>query len=88
MKNEAIKVFQKRKKIILETWINYQLADESLREDLISNEELRTQSDELLNILVNNLNDQNIDNITDAGFEPVIDILSSISISRARVFTA
>jgi len=49
MKNEAIKIFQKRKKIILENWIKYQLSDETLREDLISNEDLRAQSDELLN---------------------------------------
>ena len=84
MKNEAIKIFQKKKKIILETWIKYQLADESLREDLISNEDLRNQSDELLNSLVDNLSDQNIDDVKSPAFTLVIDILSSISISRAK----
>src|SRR5688572_10259353 len=84
MKNEAIKVFQKKKKNILESWIKFQLADETLREDLMSNDDLRTQSDELLNAFVNNLSDANIDDATSSGFEPVIDILSSISISRAK----
>jgi rsbT co-antagonist protein RsbR len=84
MKNEAIKVFQKKKKNILESWIKFQLADETLREDLMSNDDLRTQSDELLNSFVNNLSDSNIDDPTSSGFEPVIDILASISISRAK----
>jgi hypothetical protein len=33
MKNESIKIFQKKKKQLLETWMKLQLADESLRED-------------------------------------------------------
>lgn len=84
MKNEAIKILQKRKKNILETWMKYQLADESLREDLMSNEDLRNQSDELLNIFVANLSDENIDNPEHRDFEAVTDILSAISIARAK----
>ena len=84
MTNEAIKIFQKRKKIILETWIKYQLVDDTLREDLISNEDLRAQSEDLLNSLVTNLSDQNIDDVKSSGFDQVIDILTSISISRAK----
>jgi rsbT co-antagonist protein RsbR len=84
MKNEAIKVFQKKKKSILETWMKYQLSDEGLREDLMSNEDLRTQSEELLNLFVDNLKDENIDQPDSRDFEPVIDILSAISISRAK----
>jgi rsbT co-antagonist protein RsbR len=84
MKNEAIKVLQKKKKGILETWIKFQLADESLREDLMSNDELRAQSDDLLDILLSKLNDENIDDPKSADFESVVDILDSISISRAK----
>ncbi len=84
MKNESIKVFQKKKKQILETWMKLQLADESLREDLMSNEELRGQSEELISILVDNLNDSNIDDPRHSDFDSVVDILSGISISRAR----
>lgn len=84
MKNEAIKVFQKKKKNILETWIKYQLADETLREDLMSNDELRSQSDELLNLIVANLSDESMSNPESPELEPINEILSSISISRAR----
>lgn len=84
MKNEAIKILQKKKKSILETWIKYQLADQGLREDLMSNEDLRAQSDELLNSLINVLNDDNLDDVNSASFENVNDILTGISISRAK----
>jgi rsbT co-antagonist protein RsbR len=84
MKNEAIKVFQKKKKSILENWIKFQLADEGLREDLMSNDDLRNQSDELLNTFFAKLTDENIDDSQSSEFDPVNEILSSISISRAK----
>ncbi len=84
MKNEAIKVLQKKKKTILETWMKFQLADEGLREDLMSNEDLRVQSEELLNTFVDNLKDESIDDPKNSDFEPVVDILTGISISRAK----
>jgi rsbT co-antagonist protein RsbR len=84
MKNESVKVIQRKKTNILETWMNYQLADEGLREDLMSNDDLRVQSEELLNIFATNLNDDNIDDPNSFAFDQVIDILSAISISRAR----
>ena len=84
MKNEAIKIFQKKKKSILENWVKFQLADEGLRDDLMSNEELRSQSEELLNVLVSNISDTNIDDPHNPAFEQVNDILSAISISRAK----
>ena len=84
MKNEAIKVFQKKKKNILETWMKFQIADEGLRDDLISNEDLRSQSDEFLTAFADNLKDENIDNPRSGDFDPVIDILNAISIGRAK----
>lgn len=84
MKNEVIKVLQRRKKNILENWVKFQLADEGLRDDLMSNEELRSQSEELLSSFVTNLTDTNIDDPASPAFEPVTDILSAISISRAK----
>lgn len=84
MKNEAIKVLQKKKKSVLETWMKYQLADEGLREDLMSNEDLRVQSEELLNSFINTLKDENIDDPKNSEFEAVVDILTGISISRAK----
>lgn len=61
-----------------------QLSDEGLREDLISNEELRSQSDELISSLVKNLDSSNTDNFEDESWNPVIEILSGIAITRAR----
>lgn len=84
MKNEAIKVLQKKKKSILENWMKLQLSDEALREDLMSNEDLRAQSEELLNSLIDNLKDENIDNPNSSDFDNVSDILNGVSISRAR----
>ena len=84
MKNEAIKVLQKKKKTVLETWMKFQLADEGLREDLMTNEDLRVQSEDLLNGFINNLKDENIDDPRNSDFENVIDILTGISISRAK----
>jgi rsbT co-antagonist protein RsbR len=84
MKNEAIKVLQKKRKNILESWMKFQMSDETLREDLMSNEDLRVQSEELLNALLTNLSDSTIDDANSAGFETVTDILGAISISRAK----
>ncbi|MBS1624103.1 MAG: STAS domain-containing protein [Bacteroidetes bacterium] len=84
MKNEAVKIFQKRKAAILENWMNNQLRDDGLREDLMSNEDLRVQSEELLSALVDNLTDANIENAASADFDTIKDILASISISRAK----
>ncbi len=84
MKHEAIKIFQKKKQSILEKWINIQSQDEGLNNDLLTNDDLRVQSEELLFSLIDNLSDNNIDNADSRDFENVIDILSSISISRAK----
>jgi rsbT co-antagonist protein RsbR len=84
MKYEIGKLLQRKKKKILETWMNNQLVDESLREDLITNEELRIQSDELVDALLKSINDQNIDDLQSPDYSQVVEILSGISISRAR----
>lgn len=76
-------MLQKKKKNILEYWMNNQLADETLREDLISNTELRLQSEELVNALVGNLHDGATDLDSDS-WGSAIEIISGISITRAR----
>ena len=61
-----------------------QLADEGLREDLISNDELRSQSEELITALVGNLSGENFTNLDSDEWSPVIEILGGIAITRAR----
>jgi rsbT co-antagonist protein RsbR len=82
--NQTAQLLRKKKKTVLENWVKNQLADESLREDLISNDELRRQSDELLDKLLIAIENGNYDNIYTSEFEQVTDILSDISVTRAR----
>ena len=84
MKVDISKLLKKKKKEIFESWLNNQLLDESLREDLISNEEMREQGNALLDALLNAISSTNIADPSSAEFEPVNDILQGLSISRAR----
>lgn len=84
MKIDISKLLQKKKKQLLEQWMKNQLADEGLREDLMSNEDLRAQSAELVDALASAINEKNLDNPQSAEFDSVIEILSGVSISRAR----
>ncbi|MDJ1484854.1 STAS domain-containing protein [Cytophagaceae bacterium YF14B1] len=84
MKVDISKLLQKKKTQILERWMTNQMADEILREDLISNEGLRNQSEELLTKLVKLVNDKNITDVQSPDFDPIVEILAGISHSRAR----
>lgn len=77
-------LLKNKKKNILELWMKNQLADEGLREDLISNDELRSQSEELISALINNLSNENFSNLESDEWSPVIEILGGIAITRAR----
>ncbi|MDJ1480844.1 STAS domain-containing protein [Cytophagaceae bacterium YF14B1] len=83
MKLDISRFFQKKKKQILEQWMNAQLTDEGLREDLISNEELRNQSVELVELLSKTVTDQSLTDRESPVFSPVVDLLADISYSRA-----
>ncbi len=84
MKTDIAKLLQKNRKQILEDWMTNQLTDAGLREDLMSNEDLREQSEELLNNLLNVITDRNLADVQSSEFEPIYEILSGISMSRAR----
>lgn len=84
MKIDIAKLLKKKRKEIHEAWIHNQLLDESTREDLISNEELQVQSNELLDAFLQTLSVNNLSDPTSPEFESVFDILSGLSISRAK----
>ena len=84
MKQDISKLLQKKKKNILEDWMHMQLADAGLREDLMSNDELREQSAELLDALLKGITEKNLADFNSEDFNIVYEILSGISISRAR----
>jgi rsbT co-antagonist protein RsbR len=81
---DVSKLLKKKKKLILEGWMNNQLQDESLREDLMSNDDLRQQSEELLDALLDTLTTENLSQGNSSDFDLVVEILSGISITRAR----
>ena len=83
-KNESIGVLQNKRRKILDSWMEFQMSDDGLRQDLMSNDDLRAQSEELLYSLLDNLNEESIDDPKSSGFNAVVDILSGISVSRAK----
>lgn len=84
MKQDLAKLLQKKKNQILEDWITIQVQDDSLRDDLMTNEDLRSQSKELLDTLLTAFADGGFNDVQASQFDPVTEMLSGISISRAR----
>jgi len=83
MNPKTITFLKKNKKKILEAWVANQLAESALRDDLISNQELGTQSDDLLDALLRAISNEQLD-VESEHFMPVVDILNELSITRAR----
>lgn len=83
--NTSSQFLQKNKTTILDNWVQNQVEDDSLRDDLISFDDLRKQSEELLNGLLKAISTGNLSNIYSAEYEQVNDILSDISVTRARL---
>lgn len=84
MSDSIVGMLRQKKKQILTLWMKNQLAGGELREDLMSNEDLRAQSEELLETLVNVLNEDNLSTPDSATLSPLFDLLTDISMSRAR----
>ncbi len=84
MKIDISKLLKKKRKEIYEAWIHNQLQDETTREDLIANEEIREQSNELLDAFLQAVSSSNLSDHTSSDFEAVQDILAGLSISRAK----
>jgi rsbT co-antagonist protein RsbR len=84
MATDITRILRSKKKSVFEAWMRNQLSNETLREDLISNEDLRGQSEELLDILIQNLTPDNLNDVQSDSFEPVLEILSGIAMLRAR----
>lgn len=77
-------ILQKRKNEVLQTWIDHQIEDPALREDLMTNEELRNQSEELLDSFLLAIKADNYEDIERKEYFPIIEMLSGISLSRAH----
>jgi rsbT co-antagonist protein RsbR len=81
---DTIALLQKKKQTILETWIKHQLANDALRDELISNEDGRAQSEELLNAFLDKLRTEARGGSAVEDHDHVQDILETVTVSRAR----
>jgi rsbT co-antagonist protein RsbR len=84
MKKDTIELLSRKRKAISEMWIKIQSNDDLLRDDLMSNEDLRTQSEELLFALIDAFNKGNFKTIEAAEYEDVLELVEGISLARAK----
>jgi len=77
-------ILNSRKQDLLQNWIDNQVEDPSLREDLMTNDEMRSQSEELLDAFLEGIKSDNFEDISRQEFDTINDILSGISLSRAH----
>lgn len=69
---------------VLRDWIKEQLSAETTRGDLLSENELRGESDRFLSLLTQAVNGGNLGNIRHPEFAPVLNMLEELSKSRGR----
>jgi rsbT co-antagonist protein RsbR len=84
MEQKTLDLLQKNQKTITKNWMEILLEDESMREDLVTNDELREQSEELVAALVQAFRSGNFENIESEEYESVLEIISGLSNSRAK----
>jgi rsbT co-antagonist protein RsbR len=83
MKSIAAELFPSKYTEILDLWLKQQLKDEGLRSDLMSQDDLRRDSESLLKALTEALRHDNFTNINAREFDKVNEILAGVSLSRA-----
>jgi rsbT co-antagonist protein RsbR len=83
MKSIAAELLPSRYAEILDLWIKQQVKDEGLRSDLISQDDLRRESESLLKALLDAMKQDNFTDIHASGFDTVNEILAGISLNRA-----
>ena len=84
MKISAAKVLSDKQEEVLDNWIKQQLKDASLREDLMSNEDLKKESGDLLKSIITAIRKENYTDVNATEFEKANEVLAGISLSRAR----
>jgi rsbT co-antagonist protein RsbR len=81
---ESINTLKENKRAILEKWMQIQMTEEGLKDELMSNEYQRIQSEELLDALIQAISQTNMSDPSSRDFDAVHDVISDISISRAK----
>ena len=83
MKSTSSDILSTRYPEILELWMKQQLKDEGLRSDLMSNDNLRRESEELLHPILDAIRKGNFTDINASEYDKVNEVLAGISLSRA-----
>lgn len=81
--NPIASLVKEKQKEILDAWMDTQLSSITLREDLISKDDLRKQSTQVLDALVKAISSGNLEDISTPEYEPVSKMLADISHRRA-----
>jgi rsbT co-antagonist protein RsbR len=84
MKSTASQILPQKQSEILEIWIKQQIKDDSLREDLMSKDDLKKESADLLKAIVTAVKNNEYSDPNSPAYEKVNEVLSGISLSRAK----
>jgi rsbT co-antagonist protein RsbR len=85
MGSNIIEILKNSQSTILENWSKAQANAMSFNDDLISSQEIQEQSEELITSFLRNLNEENLGNGDAPEFDEVVEALSDLSISRAKL---
>jgi len=85
MGSNIIEILKNSQSTILENWSKTQASAMSFNDDLISSQEIQEQSEELIAAFLRNLNEENLGNGDAPEFDEVVEALSDLSISRAKL---
>lgn len=84
MEQSTVNLLRQNRKTLSENWIKVLMQHDSLREDITINEDIRIQVDELIAALLNAIKDGNFSNIEAPEYDEVMDIITGLSLSRAK----
>ena len=84
MTTSITKILLNERGQILQEWLRQQLADQNLRSDLISEAELRADSDRFLKVFSEAVQSGNLSDIQDPAYKPTLEMLEGFSSTRSH----
>jgi rsbT co-antagonist protein RsbR len=84
MTTSITKILLNQRPQILQEWLQQQLADQNLRTDLISEAELRADSDRFLKVFSEAVQSGNLSDIQDPAYKPTLEMLEGFSSTRSH----
>jgi rsbT co-antagonist protein RsbR len=84
MTTSITKILLNQRPQILQEWLQQQLADQNLRTDLITEAELRADSDRFLKVFSEAVQSGNLGDIQDPAYKPTLEMLEGFSSTRSH----